>query len=307
MEDISSMWKYLLGLFAAIAALVLLYRFFYQIDGFESDPLAGKTPCDSSCSGFGYGKKTGRPCCRDASANPGQVNPASQADCPTGTTYDGTAKQCLVCTKLGDGTTQCRSGGAYDAGKPDPKYHGSINEETVKTDVLTSGRTINYADWLKDPKTNTDLTGSGGDLTFFNSTMLTDAVDLSPTSEDDVKDKGISSGKTNLWNDSVDKYYEDLAKGRIFTYDNDSETNQLYTKGKNDRKTAKELIDDTGDNNSKIYNRFMERPSEMSYDEDEDVDYYDEYYDEYYDDEEGFVTGSKVQKGSKMPGPSKMP
>jgi hypothetical protein len=51
----------------------------------------------------------------------------------------------------------------------------------------------------------------------------------------------------------------------------------------------------------------MERPSEMSYDEDEDVDYYDEYYDEYYDDEEGFVTGSKVQKGSKMPGPSKMP
>jgi hypothetical protein len=36
-------------------------------------------------------------------------------------------------------------------------------------------------------------------------------------------------------------------------------------------------------------------------------DYCDDDYDEYYDEEEGFVTGSKVQKGSKMPGPSKMP
>ena len=222
------MWKYLLGLLASITVVVLLYRSFYRLDGFDSDPLAGTTPCDPSCTGFGHSNVSGRPCCHDAV---GQVNPTSQADCPSGTTFDTTAKQCLVCTMLPNGTSQCHSAGSYDAGKPDPKYNGSIDKDTVKTDVLTDAATTHYSDWVNDSSTSSDIRGSGG--------------------------------------------------GKLYG---------TYSESKNNSMSIQDLINSkmqSDTNNSKIYNRYMERPSDMSYDD--DVEYEDE--DEDDDDEaEGFAS-----------------
>jgi hypothetical protein len=265
MEDISSMWNYLLGLFAAIVALVLLYRYFYQIDGFDSDPLAGRTPCDPSCSGFGHSKTTGRPCCHDAV---GQLDPTSQADCPTGTTFDATSKRCLVCTKLGDGTTQCHSAGSYDAGTPDPKYHGSIDRETLKTDVLSRGAMIDYPDWVDDRATSSDIRGSGGESSFLKSHYTGNRKTISESDVDDTKD------------DLEDYYKETINERNVDDLDEDEDK---YSEYKNKRKSIQDLINSKryyNHNNSKIYDRFMERPSDMSYDDYEDED----------DEAEGFAS-----------------
>lgn len=253
MEDISSMWKYCLWTLFAIGLLVLIYRTIFMLDGFESDPLAGRTPCDPSCSGFGHSRVSGRPCCHDPV---GQVNPTSQADCPNGTTFDPVRKYCAVCTKLPDGTTQCRSQGAYDV-KP-TFVQGSINPDTVRTDVLRDPAEIDYPDWIDDPRTSSDLIGSEDSSSFLDSHYIDGSTRL------------ITESDADKSYDTLEDDYEDLTKERNFTYDDDYEdsTEEAYNKLKNNRKTSQELIDDVKKRaaykNYMIYGRYMERPSEIS-------------------------------------------
>ena len=236
-----------------------------MVDGFDSDPLAGRTPCDPSCSGFGHSKVSGRPCCHDSV---GQVNPTSQADCPSGTTFDSVGKQCQVCTTLPNGTTQCRSQGAYDV-KP-TFVQGSIDADTVKTDVLTDSADIDYADWVDDPTTSFDLKGTGGSSSFLGSHYIDGSTKL--TSESDA-DKRYNS---------LEDDYDDVTKEHNFNYDDydDEDTSEeAYNKLRNTRKTAQELIEDARRRaiyrEYKMYGRHMERPSDMDYDDDY-VDYYDD-------------------------------
>ena len=266
------MWKYCLCTLFAIGILVLLYRSFYALDGFESDPLAGRTPCDPTCSGFGHSKVSGRPCCHDPV---GQVNPTSQADCPNGTTFDPVRKYCSVCTKLPDGTTQCRSQGAYDV-KP-TFVQGSINPDTVKTDVLVNPANIDYPDWVDDPTTNSDLLRPGASSSFLSSHYLGGPTKLITESDGDKP------------YDTLEDDYSNLIDERNFTYDyDDDETNEeAYNKLRNSRKTVNELIDDARERAAykhyMIYGRYMDRPSDMDYNDD-GVEYY-------YDDEaEGFAS-----------------
>lgn len=269
MEDISSMWKYWLACLASIGFLVLLYRSFYSLDGFYSDPLSGTRGCDSSCTGFGYSKTSGRPCCHDP-VEP--VYPKSQDDCPKGTTFNATSKSCQVCTRLPNGTTECRSGGAYDYAAPDPKYHGSINEETVKTDVLTEAGKIDYSDWADDYATSSDIRGSGGESSFLN-THYTGRNRISENNVDDPKD-------------DLEDYYRETINERN-SDDGLDELEDEYGEYKSSRKSIQALINArkrSDKNNSWLYDRYMERPSDMEYD-----DYYDDEY--YYDDEtEGFAS-----------------
>jgi hypothetical protein len=62
MEDISSMWN-ILYILIGLAVAALLYKMYTSMDGFDSDPLAGTTPCDPNCSN-GYSKITAAPCCK---------------------------------------------------------------------------------------------------------------------------------------------------------------------------------------------------------------------------------------------------
>jgi len=265
MEDISSMWKYCICFIAAIGLLVLLYRGMYIIDAFNSDPLAGRTPCDSSCSGFGYSKISGRPCCHDSV---GQVNPTSQADCPKGTTFDSVAKQCLFCTTLSNGKTECRSAGTYDI-KP-TFVQGSINPDTVKTDVLSKPGLIDYPDWVDDPKTSSDLLPSGASSSFLGNHYIDGSTKLITESDRDAP-------YTILEND-----YENLINERNFSYEDDEDetTEEAYKKLKNNRMTSQELIDSagmkTGNRTSEVYSRYMENPSDMKY-YDKNKDVYDCY------------------------------
>uniref|UniRef100_A0A6C0ANS6 Uncharacterized protein n=1 Tax=viral metagenome TaxID=1070528 RepID=A0A6C0ANS6_9ZZZZ len=269
MEDISSMWKYCIFTLFAIGVLVLLYRFFYIIDGFDSDPLAGRTPCDPTCSGFGHSKVSGRPCCHDSV---GQVNPTSQADCPNGTTFDSTAKQCLVCTTLENGKTECHSAGAYDA-KPN-FTQGSIDKDTVKTDVLKNPATTVYSDWATDSKTNSYITHPGADSSFLDSQYRDNNI------------KSISESDGDKPYDTIEVDYDNLINERNFSYDYDDDdtSEEAYSKLKNNRFSAQELIDlarkRAAYRDSRIYGRYMERPSEISY--------YDNDLND-YDDTEGFA------------------
>jgi len=279
MEDISSMWKYWLVSLAAIAALVLLYKSFYGIDGFiASDGCPGSSILDPVAGQ-----------CRDPDCKPGQKNtrgpsgmiclrtssesttftPTSQSDCPTGTTFNPTSKSCQVCTKLPNGTTECRSGGAYDNAKPDRNYQGSIDTDTVKTDVLTEAGKIKYSDWVDDYDTSSDIRGSGGESSF---------LDTHYTGRNRISENNVDEPK-----DDLEDYYKETINER--NNDDLDDVEDKYSEYKNKRKSIQDLINSrrrSDKNNSWLYDRYMERPSDMEYDED---------YDEYYDDEtEGFAS-----------------
>lgn len=234
--------------------------------------------------------------CRDPDCKPGQKNtrgpsgmicanlnsagttfsPTSQADCPKGTTFDSIAKQCQVCTTLPNGTTQCRSQGAYDM-KP-TFVQGSIDADTVNTDVLSKPGEIDYPDWIDDPKTSSSIIGSGGGSSFLGSHYINGSTKL--TSESDA-DKRYNS---------LDDDYDDLTKERNFSYDDDDEedtSEEAYTKLTNNRKTVQQLIEAAKKraayNEYRVRGRYMERPSHMEY-KDDDVDYYDD------DETEGFAS-----------------
>lgn len=148
MEDIISMSPFSIKLLIiGLAIVALILTAYYRIDGFDSDPAAGRSICDPTCSGFGRSKVTGRPCCHDAV---GQVYPKRQSDCPTGTTFmEGAIEsenRCLVCVEQRDGTTKCHSPGNYDTTK---FRSGTINEETSKTDVLEKAAIPAYITEIK--------------------------------------------------------------------------------------------------------------------------------------------------------------
>ena len=292
------MWKYWLASLAAITVLVLLYKYFYGIDGFiASDGCPGSSILDPVAGA-----------CRDPDCKPGQKNtrgpsgmlcvrtnfesttftPSSQADCPSGTTFNSTSKSCQVCTTLPNGTTECRSGGAYDNAKPDRNYQGSINTETVKTDVLTEAGKIDYSDWVDDYDTSSDIRGSGGESSFLN-THYTGRNRISENNVDDPIDE-------------LEDYYKETINERN-SDDGLDELEDQYGEYKSSRKSIQDLINArkrSDKNNSWLYDRYMERPSDMEYD-----DYYDDEY--YYDDEtEGFVTESKMIPDSNMLQASKM-
>lgn len=275
MEDISSMWKYCLMSSFAIGILVLLYRFFYMIDGFYINGCPGGSVWNE-----------GAKACRDPDCKPGQkgtrgpsgmicanlsnptFTPTSQADCPSGTTFDTVGKRCNVCTTLPDGTTQCRSQGAYDI-KP-TFVQGSINPETVRTDVLTNPGEIDYADWMDDPTTSSDLRGSGGNSSFLRTHYI------------DGSTKLIKESDADKPYDTLEDDYNDATDERNYS-DDDEEyiTERTYNRLVNNRKTPQELIE-SARRRAKIYDRYTERPSDMDYDE------YDVYY--YDEDTEGFAT-----------------
>lgn len=278
MEDISSMWKYCICFIAAIGLLVLLYRFFYIIDGFI---------IADGCPGSSVWNPVAK-ACRDPDCKPGQINtrgpsgmicanlnsagttvsPTSQADCPKGTTFDSIAKQCLFCTTLSNGKTECRSAGTYDV-KP-TFVQGSINPDTVKTDVLSKPGLIDYPNWVDDPKTSSDLLPSGGSSSFLGNHYINGSTKLITESDRDVP-------YTILEND-----YENLINERNFNYEDDEDytTEEAYNKLKNNRMTAQELIDSAamkaGYRNSEVYGRYMENPSDMKY-YDKNKDVYDCY------------------------------
>lgn len=271
------MWKYCLWTLFAIGILVLLYKYFYIIDGFIiSDGCPGSSVWNDNAKA-----------CRDPNCKPGQkgtrgpsgmicsnlsnptFEPKSQTDCPSGTTFDSVGKQCQVCTILPNGKTECRSQGAYDV-KP-TFVQGSINPDTVKTDVLTDAAEIDYPDWVDDPKTSSDLRGTGGNSSFLGTHYI------------DGSTKLITESDADKPYDTLEDDYNDITSERNLYYDYDDyddedTTEEAYNKLKNTRKTAQELIEDARRRaifrEYKMYGRHMERPSEMEYD---DYDLYDDY------------------------------
>jgi hypothetical protein len=192
--------------------------------------------------------------------------PTSQTDCPSGTTFDSVGKQCVVCTRLDNGKTECHSAGAYDA--KSNFTQGSIDTDASKTDVLSKAATTNYSDWLTDPTTSSDLRGSGGGSSFLGSHYI------------DGSTKLITESDADKPYDTIEDDYDDLTNERNFSYDDDEEedsTEEAYIKLTNNRKTAKELIESAKKRaayrNSKMYGRYMERPSDMDYDDYVDDDY----------------------------------
>jgi len=291
MEDISSMLKYCICFIAAIGILVLLYRLLYVVDGFYGNGCPEGSVWNDSAKA-----------CRDPNCKPGQRNtrgpsgmicdnltlstftPKSQEDCPSGTTFDKIGKTCNVCTKLPNGTTECRSQGAYDVNSS--FVQGSINPETVRTDILTTPGEIDYRDWVDDPKTSYDLRGSGDSSSFLGSQyidtpakLITESVSNKgyDTLEDDYNN--LLSRRKISYTDNYEGDYEDdyqdnydLTSERNITYDFNNDENspeEAYIKLKNNRKTVQELINDVKKpaeyRKSKVYGRYTERPCEMLY------------------------------------------
>jgi len=253
MEVISSMvWKYSIYFLAVIGIIVLIYRSFIILDGFNTatERCPGKSvydPVDKEC--------------RDPDCKPGQksaygpngficlnrdksdktYNPTKQSDCPSGTTFDETGKQCVVCTRLPNGITECRSAGNYS---PSPFKQGSINEETEKTDVRDTAASITYSDWVTDSKTGGDLMSSGGQSSFLG-THRSSSGRFSTIDEED---------KSDVYDD-VEADYADMFKSRKYDF-----------------KNARSYGDDDD---------YEDEEDEDDYEDDED----DEYFDEEEDDE----------------------
>ena len=287
MEDISSMWKYCICFIAAIGLLVLIYRCFYTIDGFYINGCPGGSVWNAAAGA-----------CRDPDCKPGQkgtrgpsgmicdnlsnptFTPKSQTDCPNGTTFDEVGKQCNICTKMPNGTTECRSPGTYDV-KP-TFVQGSINTESVKTDVLTKPAEIDYADWVDDPTTSSDLRGSGGSSSFLGSHYLDGTANLITESDADKPYDSLEDDYSNLrrgrksgYIDDYDYYEDDYDNDYDYDYfDDDDTTDEAYIKLTNNRKTADELREAARRRKAyrdyMIYSRYIERPSDMAYNNYED-------------------------------------
>jgi len=276
MEDISSMWKYCICLIAGIGLLVLIYRLFYVVDGFYT--------IADGCPGSSVWNETAK-ACRDPDCTPGQrgtrgpsgmicanlsnptFTPTSQADCPSGTTFDEVGKKCQVCTTLSNGTVECRSPGTYDT---QPTFvQGSINAETARTDIRTTPGEIDYADWMDDPRTSSDLRGSGGSSSFLGSHYLAGTNNL------------ITESDADKPYDSLEDDYSKLRSGGGFNYeddydyydeDEDEDYDEAYTDLTSNRKAGElkeSSIKEKTYRDYMIYSRYMERPSEMSYNKNE--------------------------------------
>ena len=286
------MWKYCICFIAAIGVLVLLYKLVYVIDGFYAGGCPGGSVWNATAGA-----------CRDPNCTAGQrstrgpsgmicdnlnnptFTPTTQADCPSGTTFDSVGKRCQVCTTLENGKIECRSPGTYDV-KP-TFVQGSINTESVKTDVLTKPAEIDYADWMDDPTTSSDLRGSGGSSSFLGSHYIDGTTKLITESDadkryDSLEDdySKLTSGRKTSYEDDYDYDFEDdydLTDERDFIYDYDEDedtTDEAFIKLTNNRKTAAELAESARRRKAyrdyMIYSRYMERPSDMSYNNFED-------------------------------------
>jgi len=252
-------WKYSIYFLAVIGIIVLIYRAFFIVDGFYI---------------VGYGCPEGTEWddkdkeCRDSNCIPGQrgthgpsgficlnrdksdktYNPTKQSDCPTGTTFDEVGKQCVVCTKLPNGKTECRSAGNYSTS---PFKQGSINEETAKTDVRDTAASITYSNWVNDSKTGGDLMSSGGESSFLNTHRSSSGRFATIDKED----------KSDIY-DNVEADYADMFKSRKYDFKNargyGDEDEEDYEEDYEEEDEEDEYFDEE-DDDEVAFKKFLER------------------------------------------------
>lgn len=241
-----------IAIFAIVLALYFNFGSFVSDLYLQTQRKGAAIPADPTCPKGQYSKKTGGVCSGASSDN---------------YDYSKDPPQTRV-NKYGERYNV----GAYDL---DP----SKDEDNTKTDVLNKPATINYADWVLDPKTNRDLnTGSTLSNSQFNTYKKVDNLDSKKSREDKVPYNWKYDTSLNSKGATLDD-----------VYNKDLDTETKYKLAKKNRPSVDELIKRKSDNENDYMNNRLERDHkrrERQFDIPSSSDKKEEPSDTSYDDED---------------------